>query len=331
MNQTIIFAARLRSEMRILSLLIITTILFCTQESQAQRWKKYRHEVLFGVGATSFLGELGGGAGPGYNLFLDFDGKSSRYLLTGGYRYKIAEVASVRGNLTYARLSGSDAYAGDVHRQSRNLSFRSPLIELSAVGEVYFIREKLNSRYKVRGIKGALGSSLSAYLFAGVGGFFFNPRAKFVGNATYPGDNKWYSLQPLGTEGQGLAGGEKKYSRVSMCLPIGVGTKINISRTLAVSLEYGVRYTFTDYIDDVRTVYADPALVAAANGNKGAAAGYFANPSIPVQDGDQIIYKGSKWFIGEQRGNPLSKDTYMFAVLGLNYKFVSKKTNRPKF
>ena len=34
--------------------------------------------------------------------------------------------------------------------------------------------------------------------FVGVGGFYFNPKAKYEG--------KWVSLQPLGTEGQGLNG-----------------------------------------------------------------------------------------------------------------------------
>jgi hypothetical protein len=317
--------------MRLLIILLITITFLLAQESQAQRWKKVRHEIQAGVGATSFLGELGGGDGPGRDLFYDVDGRASRYLITGGYRFKLAEFASVRGNLTYARLRGDDALAGDPHRQSRNLSFKSPLIELAAVGEVYFIREKFNSLYKVRGIKGALGSSLSAYVFGGIGGFFFNPRAKFEGNANYAGDDKWYSLQPLGTEGQGQAGNPKPYSRINMCIPMGVAAKYNLNRTIAISLEYGFRYTFTDYIDDVSGTYADPAKVKAANGGDGDAAAYFSNPSIPIQDGDKVIDKSGPSFINLQRGNPGSKDTYMFLTLALNYKFVSKKTNRPKF
>ena len=316
--------------MRLLTILLLIITILLSQESQAQRWKKYRHEIQAGFGATSYLGELGGGDGPGRDLFLDLDGRASRYLITGGYRFKLAEFASVRGNLTYARLRGDDALAGDPHRQSRNLSFKSPLIELTAVGEVYFIREKLNTRYKVRGIKSELGSSLSAYVFGGVGGFFFNPRAKFEGPT---GDNKWYSLQPLGTEGQGQTGNPKPYSRINMCIPMGIGAKYNVTRTVAISLEYGFRYTFTDYIDDVSTVYADPAKVKAANGGDGDAAAYFSNPSVAIQDGDKVIYKGGPNFVNEQRGNSNSNDTYMFLTLALNYKFVSKnkKTNRPKF
>ena len=150
-------SARMRSGI----LLTVLLVGLLWQDASAQRWKKYRHEVIGGLGATSFLGEVGGGDGPGKDLFLDFDGKASRYLITGGYRYKLAEVASLRANLTYARLYGNDEFSGEVHRRSRNLHFRSPLIELAALGEIYFIREKLNSRYRVRGIRGALGSSLA--------------------------------------------------------------------------------------------------------------------------------------------------------------------------
>lgn len=299
-------------------------------DSTAQRWKKYRHEVLGGLGATSFMGELGGGNGPGRDLFLDFDGKASRYLIMGGYRYKQSEFISIRGNLTYGRLYGSDALAGDLYRKSRNLSFRSPLVEMIGVGEFYVIREKTNSRYRVRGIKGVFGSGMSAYVFAGVGGFYFNPRGKFVGTATNPGDGKWYSLQKLGTEGQGLPGYDKKYKRIGLCLPFGVGVKLNVSRTISVTLDYGVRYTFTDYLDDVSGDYPD---VTAMRAERGDVAAYFSNPAIPVEleNGNIFIAGGGTNPVGEQRGNPHSKDAYMFATLALNYKFVSKKTNRPKF
>ncbi|MEZ4721575.1 MAG: DUF6089 family protein [Flavobacteriales bacterium] len=313
------------------AIFLTLTLATLWQSSTAQRWKKYRHEVLGGIGATSFLGELGGGEGPGRDLFLDFDGKASRYLITGGYRYKLNEYASLRGNLTYARLYGSDALSGDPFRRSRNLSFRSPLVELAAVGEVYFIREQLNSRYRVRGIKGVLSTALSAYVFGGIGGFFFNPRGQFIGNDSIPGDDKWYSLQPLGTEGQGLPGYDKKYSRFGICLPVGIGVKYNISRTLALTLEYGFRYTFTDYLDDVSGEYPNIAALRSANGD---AAAYFSNPAIDVEHNGTIIHVSGANLAqaeGEQRGNPGSNDTYMFAVLSLNYKFVSKKTNRPKF
>ena len=164
--------------MRLLIILLITITFLLAQESQAQRWKKVRHEIQAGVGATSFLGELGGGDGPGRDLFYDVDGRASRYLITGGYRFKLAEFASVRGNLTYARLRGDDALAGDPHRQSRNLSFKSPLIELAAVGEVYFIREKFNlSLIHISEPTRPLYISYAVFCFKKFFFFFFNDTA----------------------------------------------------------------------------------------------------------------------------------------------------------
>lgn len=309
---------------------IIAALFLTSSHADAQRWKRYRHEAWGGFGGTNFMGELGGGEGEARDLFLDFDPQSSRFVFTGGYRYKLDEIFSFRGGLAYARIYGSDEFAGDPFRRSRNLSFRSPIVELTAMGEVYFIREKTTNRYRVRGIKGAFGSGLSAYITAGLGGFWFNPRAQFNG--------KWYSLQPMKTEGQGLPNGPDEYRRISMCIPMGIGARYSINRNISISLEYGFRYTFTDYMDDVSTRYYDPTAIANANGGinseTGQAAAYFSNPAVQVEleDGTEWVTGGPKpWTTREQRGDYTTNDTYMFAILALNYKFTSKKTNRPKF
>lgn len=303
-------------------------LLLPLHEAKAQRWKKYRHEVYGGIGATGFLGEVGGGDGPARDLLLDLDGKASRYCITGGYRYKLTEVLSARGGLTYGQIYGSDALTTAFDRRSRNLTFRSPIVELSGVTELYFVREKIATKYKVRGIKGALGSSISAYVFTGLAAFWYNPRGQFVGNATYVGDNKWYSLRKLGTEGQGL-NGEKKYSPVSVSIPMGIAAKYSISREMSLSMEFGYRYAFTDYMDDVSGEYYDPIAIQAEHGD---AAAWFSNPAVPVvKDNGDVFLAGGNNAIGQQRGDKTTNDTYLFAVLALNYKFISKKTNRPKF
>ena len=55
--------------------------------------------------------------------------------------------------------------------------------------------------YDLRGVKGTKSSRVGFYLFAGVGGFYFDPKAQF--------QNTWVRLKPLGTEGQGLEGGAR--------------------------------------------------------------------------------------------------------------------------
>jgi len=306
-------------------ILITSTLLLFASISNAQRWKRYRHEAWFGLGATSMLTELGGGAEEAQDLFFDFNGKASRYALAGGYRYKLNEVLSGRINLAYAQLHGSDALSKNPFRQSRNIIVSTPVFELTTVGELYFIKEKLTNRYKVRGIRGALGSSLSAYVVGGIGAFYYNPRGSYNGNR--------YSLRPMRTEGQGFAGREDIYSRFSVCIPMGIGAKFSLSKNLSLTFEYDFRFTFTDYLDDTSTSYYDPTEIANANGGvgteKGDAAAYFSNPRIQVGD----VYVGGPDPSGssQQRGDRTTNDTYMFAIIGLNYKFVSKKSNRPKF
>lgn len=300
--------------------LVVTAILLFAFSTEAQRWKKFRHEVWFGLGATNVMGELGGGSEEASDLFLDFDYQSSRYCVSGGYRYKLNETISARGGLMYGIFTGSDEFSGDIFRRQRNLSFRTPIIELTAVGEVYFIREKLSNRYRVRGIKGSLSNGLSAYFFGGIGGFWFNPKGQFNGD--------WYALQPIGTEGQGLPNEEAKYRRISLCIPMGIGAKYTINKNWALTLEYNFRFTFTDYLDDVSTSYADPAVVAANSSNPEATA-FFVDPSVGLEfePGEKMISTAP----GVQRGDPTTNDTYMFATIGLSYKFISRKVNRPKF
>ena len=121
-------------------------------------------------------------------------------------------------------------------------------------------------------------------------------------------------------------------------IPFGISAKYSINRNVSISLEYNFRFTFTDYMDDVSGYYFDADAIAAANGGigteKGDAAAYLSNPAIPVvlDDGREIIAGGM--FPSnppQQRGDATTNDTYMFAILALNYKFTSKKTNRPKF
>jgi hypothetical protein len=312
------FCVTMRKVILILLLFVLTATV-----ADAQRWKRYRHEIWGGVGATSMLAELGGGPEEASDLFFDINGNATRFAIAGGYRYKLNEVISTRANLAFAQLHGSDALSKDYHRQSRNITVSTTLIELSAVGEAYFIKEKFNNRYSVRGIRGALGSTLSAYVMGGIGAFYYNPRGQHNGLS--------YSLRPMGTEGQGLDGYDKKYSRFSFCIPMGVGAKFNLTKQFALNFEYSFRVTFTDYLDDTSTKYPDAVAVADANGGLGTADGdaayYFSNPAIEVND----FLAGGTVPQGQQRGDKTTKDTYMFALIGLSYKFVSKKSNRPKF
>ena len=287
-----------------------------------KRKKKPRPEFILGLGASNFLGELGGANKVGTFFVKDFEFKTTRPSAQIGIRYKFNNHWAVKGGLYYELLSGSDTLTLEPFRHNRNLSFRANVLELSAQGEFFITKEQQGSHYKIKNAKGMKNYDFQAYLFAGVGGFFYNPQALYYGS--------WVNLQPLGTEGQGLPGQPKKYSRFSVCIPYGIGMKEAISREWAIGVEIGMRKTFTDYIDDVSTNYYDNAKLRAARGNMAAD---LADPSLhnyPQELGGDA--SGSyQTLAGQVRGHSKHKDAYMFINITASYKIPWRRRTRSKF
>ena len=284
-------------------------------------WKKQRSEIYLGIGASNFLGDLGGQDDIGKDFsYADLELALTRPSLTLGYRYRALKFLAFRADFNYMRVYGSDELTQEPVRNNRNLSFRSPITEISALVEVtsqittignrYHIKKTLKRRYKA--------SSQYIYGFIGIGVFHFNPQALYNGS--------WVNLQPLSTEGQGLPGGPKAYRKISTCIPFGFGYRLNLSRKLTLGLEYNFRKTTTDYIDDVSGVYYDknlllqykgPVAVALSDPSKGDIPG----ATSPNADGS-----------GAQRGD-IQRDSYMCIELKIGY-FLdtkSKKRTRSKF
>jgi hypothetical protein len=285
--------------------------LFCVSApflSYSQQWKKTRQEVIFGLGAANILGDLGGADQVGTHLMRDLEISMTRPLIQSGYRYKLSPTMAVRGNLTWFRLAGNDQLTNEPARNNRNLSFRSDFWELSAYYEYSIIEEKIKGRYAKRGKK----VPLNLYVFGGVSSFYFNPKGQLNG--------RWYALHPLGTEGQGLPGGAKPYSRVQIAIPLGIGVKYPINKEFSVGLEYSMRKTFTDYLDDVSTNYYDKEAIRASRGD---IAAYFADPT------EDKIKGGTN--PGEKRGDPAYKDSFLHVSFYASYKLTGVSKSRVKF
>lgn len=302
---------------------LVAILFFSFLTAQSQAWKRERLEVSGALGISNFLGDLGGSSseGGGYGP-KDLDFSSSRFVISGGLRYYLRTNMAVRANLSYAQLSGDDAQSTNATRNMRGLKFRTGLIELSAIYEFYFLTEKTKGMYRLRGAKGLKKLKLDAYVFAGLGLFYFNPKGEANG--------EWHALQPLGTEGQ-TAGNGSKYSRVMGTIPFGIGFKKKIDRKLSLGLEFGIRMTTTDYIDDVSDTYYHQHAIKAANGDQGDLAAYLANPN--ENNGWPSVTYSSDGSVSEyqQRGDPKNNDTYMFGTISLNYKIRRKRRSMPKF
>jgi len=276
-------------------------------------------ESTYGFGFTNFLGELGGANQFGTNGLRDLELILTRPAVHLGFRYRRSPVLSFRVNLNYGRLAGRDSLTREEFRRNRNLSFRSPIVELSFQTEISIVQLKsTKSRYKLQGVRGRSGVDLNVYLFVGVGGFYFNPKAKYNGS--------WYALQPLGTEGQGIAASRTRYKRVQACFPIGVGFRVPMrDKYWTIGFEYGMRITTTDYVDDASTTYFSPTLISNKYGPVAAA---LSNRSKGPGSPD---YKPGSAITGQQRGDPTDRDAYMFGVLTLTDRLKSGKSVLPKF
>jgi opacity protein-like surface antigen len=301
---------------RVKTLLCFLLLTPCMFSAKGQSWTYLRHEIYGGLGASNFLGELGGANQIGTNGLKDLEFSLTKPTVMIGARYILNPNFAVRSTFTQAWVSGNDAKTTDIYRQNRNLNFRSPISEITLMAEYYPWGEKISHAYRMRGVKGKKARYLSPYLTAGIGAFLFNPKGKYQGS--------WHKLQDLKTEGEGLPGGANPYHRVSVCIPVGIGLKYALSRNWSVGFEMSGRKTFTDYIDDVSTVYYDPAALSAVS----PLSPQLADPSLGTIP---TATKPNADGTGAQRGDPKDKDAYMFAIISVHYRFLKYRLHLPKF
>lgn len=234
--------------------------------SQSRQRNFIQREIGFFGGASYYLGDIN----PRIH-FLD-----SRPAMGVFFRYENSYRYAFRLNLTYGSLRGSDAKSYEEDQLERNLSFRTNIFEFSSVAEFNFVEYRI----------GHDKHRFTMYLFAGLGVFYFNPKAD-IGNG-------YEALRNYKTEGEA-----KKYPRIQPNIPFGLGFKWNIGEKCGLGLEWGPRRTFTDYLDDVSGTYPD------------------VNKSNPDFTNRSLNGSGAS---GNMRGNPSTKDWYFYYGVSLSIK-----------
>jgi hypothetical protein len=247
----------------------------------------------FGVqaGASNYLGEMGGKEKTRRNFISDI--KISKTEMTAGAfaRYKFTPLISAKLAANWVRIEGADYESTNRGRAGRNLSFQNNIFELELTGQVFFYEvPDLGHTYRYR-------NDFKMYAFAGVSGFYHSPRANYNG--------EWVKLQPLQTEGV-------HYSRVGMAIPLGIGLFFTIDKKHRIGWEFNWRTTFTDYLDDVSTVYADPADLTSAE------AIALANRRNELGD-DADVPSALNYEPGSKRGDPSHNDTYLSTSVYYSY------------
>jgi len=286
-----------------------------TNFNSQRNWSRNKKELMIGFGATNFLGDLGGASGVGKDYSLrDFDFPSTGLGGMLGFRYRFHPYYATSTILNIALVRGSDAKTDNLIRESRNLHFRSPIINLSQRFEfIVLANEKVGRRFNIPGLKGFKDHNEQLYFFGGVGIAYYSPHALYQGS--------WVALKPMRTEGQGLAGGPAEYKSITATIPFGVGFRMGINQLWRIGIEATYVKTFSDYIDDVHGSYYDPAVLMAEVGPDAVA---LANPAK----------QNASWFSkGDQRGDK-QNDALFYANItvyrNITYKS-SSHTQRIRF
>jgi len=158
--------------------------------------------------------ELGGGIG-GFNYRGDISPTFRfRFFRPGGslfFRYNPSQALSLRAEAALGLIGAQDQHSKDPFQQARNLSFKSRILEASAVAEYNFLNFQ-DRRFAV---------NWSPYVFGGMG------------------------LSKFNTSPQTAA-----YKTSTLVMPYGVGIKYQVRKPWNIGLEYGTRKTFTDYLDN---------------------------------------------------------------------------------
>ena len=291
--------------------------------SYAQEETKFEFGAL--LGTASFLGEMGGDEKEGRPFIGDLQWK----LIGGSFgayvRYNVNPFLAVRTNLIYGRISGADSLSSNYARNLRNLHFKSHLIELSVYGEILLYKFPGRTGFQnvirfanAAKLRNKQEKQIMVYGFAGVGLIHFNPKAQYQG--------KWYALQPLGTEGQGLQQYPERdmYNRISTVYPAGLELVFTHKPNLyKIGLELGWRWTFSDYIDDVSKTYVDADDIKAARGPVAAA---LSNQTAEITNNGIDL---AQFVPGSKRGDSGNHDTYFFTFVNFTYIITNKHV--PKY
>lgn len=262
----------------LLLLVFLTSISLNRNFAQSDGW-----EAGIWLGAAHYFGDLN----TNYNLGLP--GPAGGILA----RYNFNNRISFKFSANYGVVRGDDALSKNVFEKVRNLNFESSVLEGSLQLEFNFLPYQHGSKENF----------FTPYVFGGLSIFHYNPTAEFEGET--------YNLRDLGTEGQFQG---EEYFAVSGGLLYGLGFKIDLSYEWSINIELGARQLFTDYLDDVSTVYPN---LDDLEQLRGEAAVALSDPSLIIPG----VNESKIGEEGKQRGNSNTNDSYVMLGVGLIYYF----------
>ncbi|MEO8589504.1 MAG: DUF6089 family protein [Flavobacteriales bacterium] len=282
--------------------------------SQAQA--QYAWDIGVHIGGANYLGEMGGKDQPRRDFIWDMKLSQTRWAVGVFARRKINRLISINTGFMYLRLQGADVLTESYRpRRGRNLNFRNDVFE-------WYLRPEFTIyQDNDLGGHGRYRTDFRLFGYVGIGLFYHNPKGEFLGpDNTVVSNGEWVSLRPLTTE-------LVDYSPIGICIPAGIGFHFTQGRRHRYGFDLGWRTTFTDYIDDVSTVYEDPAQMPGGVGGLAdlmadqSMYAYAADPTLPAPEnyGWWDDTPGPSKKPKNIRGDPTHNDSYLTMTFTYSY------------
>jgi len=268
---------------------------------------------LFGGGAY-YLGDINPslhfvGSQPAYGGFFRFNYKDR-----WGFRIAATKSKLKADDKDFTTINTVETYLSsdyDINDpnliyyaiSNRGLNFETNITELSFQVEVNFFPFFVGSRK----------NTWTPYIFAGAAMYLYNPKP--IGGGP--------NLRDLGTEGQGYEGRPTSYGNMALSIPFGLGLKFSLNKKMGLGIEWGMRKTFNDYLDDISSSY----YLDLYGYNPDEGIYYAPNPENPAEIisfpiTDDVSYSDPTFSHkkGEKRGDQYNKDWYAFYGITLSFK-----------
>lgn len=277
-------------------LVLLFFAIAATLASEAQ----YNWDYGLLIGGSNYLGDIGGKELTRRDFVWDMHLNQTRLALGVYGRYRFSRKLSLAANFTHLRIQDRDNLSTNPARVARNLNFRNRLWELGVRAEltVYYDNDV--------GGRGYYNPDFKLYVFGGFAGYYHNPQGRIL-DPDLEVDNTWYNLRDFKTEGQ-----DKPYSRFGLAIPAGMGLYFTWNKEWRLGWELSWRTIFTDYLDDISTVYADP-----ANMPNDEARAFSSQSSQVIIDEISDPSSGTIWDhryvpgVNTKRGDPSHNDSYL--------------------
>lgn len=231
--------------------LLFIALLALSMQMDAQ----YQWDYGLKLGASNYLGDIGGKELPRRDFVWDMHLGQTRYAVGAYGRYKFSKRLAINVNFDHIAIQDADKFTTYTPRRARNLNFRNRMFELGARAEftLWYDNDVGN--------RGFYNPDYKLYAFGGVSAYYSNPQARLVYDGygdtiagLVPGDfvdNTWYTLRNYRTEGVA-------YSNFGVGIPLGIGMYFTFNKQWRIGWEICWRMTFTDYLDDVSSSYVEP-------------------------------------------------------------------------